>query len=182
MSLDAESTIEQVAAVVSDTLTQAGITAVLSGGAAVQIYTSGIYESKDLDFVAAASNRELERALKSLDFERMQGSRHFLHPTCQYTLEFPTWPIAIGDEVLKEWGERSVGALRIQILTPTQCAMDRLAAFYHWSDRQALDQAVLVATQQTVDIMEIEQWSIREGRSTEFTEFAARVARKRSSL
>jgi hypothetical protein len=176
MSLDANSTIEHVAAVVSDALTQAGITAVLSGGAAVQIYTSGMYESKDLDFVAAASNRELERALKRLDFERMHGSRHFLHPTCQYTLEFPTWPLTIGNDVLKEWGERSVGALRIQILTPTQCAMDRLAAFYHWSDRQALDQAVLVATQQTVDIMEIEHWSIREGRRTEFTEFAARVA------
>jgi hypothetical protein len=176
MSLNANSTIEQVAAVVSDTLTQAGITAVLSGGAAVQIYTSGMYESKDLDFVAAASNRELERALKSLDFERMHGSRHFLHPTCQYTLEFPTWPLAIGNDVLKEWGERSVGALRIQILTPTQCAMDRLAAFYHWSDRQALDQAVLVASQQTVDIAQIEQWSMREGRGTEFAEFAVRVA------
>ena len=60
MSLDAESTIEQVAAVVSDALTQAGITAVLSGGAAVQIYTSGIYESKDLDFVAGARRRRTQ--------------------------------------------------------------------------------------------------------------------------
>jgi hypothetical protein len=34
--------------VVSDALTSAGITAALSGGAAVQIYTSGLYESRDL--------------------------------------------------------------------------------------------------------------------------------------
>lgn len=175
MSLDSQSTVEQVAAVVSDALTRAGITAVLSGGAVVQIYTSGMYESKDLDFVASAGNRDLERVLKTLDFTRIGGSRHFVHPSCQFTLEFPTWPLAVGNKVLKKWGERAVGALRIQILTPTQCAMDRLAAFYHWSDRQALDQAVLVATQQTVDLGEIERWSIREGRVAEFREFAVRL-------
>ena len=41
--------------------------------------------------------------------------------------------------------------------------MDRLAAFYHWRDRQGLDQAVLVAAQQVVDLDEIEQWSVRGG-------------------
>jgi hypothetical protein len=68
MQLGATSTIEEVAAVVSDALTSAGITAVLSGGAAVQIYTSGLYKSRDLDFVASASHRELECVLQQLGF------------------------------------------------------------------------------------------------------------------
>jgi len=156
--LSASSSVEEVAAIVSDALTSAGITAVLSGGAAVQIYTSGLYESRDLDFVASGSQRELEQVLKRLGFTRQAG-RHFVHDSCPYTLEFPTWPLAVGNELVREWGERRVGALRIQILTPTQCVMDRLAAFYHWRDRQGLDQAVLVAAQQVVDLDEIERWS-----------------------
>jgi hypothetical protein len=33
--------------------------------------------------------------------------------------------------------------------------MDRLAAFHHWRDRQALDQAVAVTSAQAVDLDEI---------------------------
>ena len=73
------------------------------------------------------------------------------------------------------WGEQSVGELRIQILTPTQCVMDRLAAFYHWRDRQGLDQAVLVASLHLVDRDEIECWSISEGHSVSHREFVTRL-------
>jgi hypothetical protein len=174
MQLSAASSIEEVAAVVSDALTSAGITAVLSGGAAVQIYTSGLYESRDLDFVASASQRELQRVLQRLGFTRQAG-RHFVHETCPYTLEFPPWPLAVGNELVRNWGEQSVGELRIQILTPTQCVMDRLAAFYHWRDRQALEQAVLVGSLHSIDLDEIERWSAREGQSSAHTEFAVRL-------
>jgi hypothetical protein len=67
----------------------------------------------------------------------------------------------------------------MQILTPTQCVMDWLAAFYHWRDRQGLDQAVLVAAQQVVDLDEIERWSVREGHAEAHREFAARVKKTR---
>lgn len=110
MQLSASSSVEEVAAIVSDALTLAGITAVLSGGAAVQIYTSGLYESRDLDFVASASQRELEQVLTRLGFTREAG-RHFVHKLCPYTLEFPAWPLAVGNELVREWGERPVGAL-----------------------------------------------------------------------
>lgn len=131
MNLDASTPIEQVAATVSAALAAAGITAVLSGGAVVQIYTSGLYVSRDLDFVTSAGHREIEVALGRLGFVRQVG-RHFVHPSCPYTLEFPPWPLAIGREVIREWGTRPVGQLSIQILTPTQSVMDRLAAYYHW--------------------------------------------------
>jgi hypothetical protein len=161
---------------VSHALTAAGITAVLSGGAVVQIYSHGLYVSRDLDFVSSASHREIEAALDSLGFTRQQG-RHFTHPECPYTVEFPPWPLAIGRELIREWTERAVGLLSIQILTPTQCVMDRLAAFYHWRDRQALDQAVAVAAAQDIDLADIQRWSAAEGQDALYREFRVALAR-----
>jgi hypothetical protein len=177
--LDASSSIEEIAGVVSAALTAAGITAVLSGGAAVQIYSSGVYVSRDLDFVSPAGHREIESALRSLGFKR-QSSRHFVHATCPYTLEFPPWPLAVGRHLIREWTTRTVGSLTIQILTPTQCVMDRLAAFYHWRDRQALDQAVKVASAQAVDLEEIRRWSVAEGQNSAHEEFVRALIRSES--
>jgi hypothetical protein len=177
MVLDASTPIEQVAATVSAALAAAGITAVLSGGAAVQIYTSGLYVSRDLDFVSAAGHREIESVLGKLGFVH-QGGRHFVHPSCPYTLEFPPWPVAIGREVIREWGTRAVGPLSIEILTPTQCVMDRLAAFYHWRDRQALDQAVAVTSSQDVDLDVVRCWSTSEGHDEHYEEFLRTIRRR----
>lgn len=49
-----DSTLLEVAALVSAELQNAGIAATLSGGAAVSIYTDNAYQSKDLDFVTAS--------------------------------------------------------------------------------------------------------------------------------
>jgi hypothetical protein len=35
---------------------------------------------------------------------------------------------------------------------PTDCVKDRLAAFYHWGDRQGLEQAILVLKTNAIDI------------------------------
>jgi hypothetical protein len=52
-SITRESTLLEVAAIVSDALQKAGIAATLSGGSAVSIYTENAYQSRDLDFVMA---------------------------------------------------------------------------------------------------------------------------------
>ncbi len=46
-------------------------------------------------------------------------------------------------------------------------------------DRQALDQAVLVATRHPIDLDAVERWSQRERQSEHFREFAASLARGR---
>ncbi|MDP2228515.1 MAG: hypothetical protein Q8J78_13685 [Moraxellaceae bacterium] len=51
------------------------------------------------------------------------------------------------------------------LLTPTDCVKDRLSAYYHWHDRQALEQAVWVAQRQAVDREAVRQWSAQEGMS-----------------
>jgi len=47
-------TLVELAAIVSDTLEREGIIATLSGGAVVSIYTENRYVSADLDFVTIA--------------------------------------------------------------------------------------------------------------------------------
>ncbi len=89
------------------------------------------------------------------------------------------WPLAVGSELIREWTELAVGKIKFRILTPTQCVMDRLAAFCFWRDRQALEQAVLVATRNEVDIALVEQWSNKEGRDEHFQEFLTGLARAR---
>jgi hypothetical protein len=108
--------------------------------------------------------------VRPLGFERTSG-RHFVHAECPFTLEFPPWPLAVGRQLVPEWSERRVAYGVIQMLSPTQCVMDRLAAFYFWRDRQALDQAVAVAQGHQVDLDEVRRWSEAEDRRTEFDEF-----------
>ncbi len=64
----------------------------------------------------------------------------------------------------------------LRIISPTDCVKDRLAAYYHWGDRQCLVQAVLVAKERKVDIEEIRKWSEAESMKDKFEEFRAKLA------
>ena len=60
--INEHTSLEELAAVVSETLEKAGIIATLSGGAAVSIYSNNRYQSEDLDFVTAALVVDLKTA------------------------------------------------------------------------------------------------------------------------
>lgn len=74
--------------------------------------------------------------------------------------------IYISDYLRKNGIEEGNRILRL--LSPTDCVKDRLAAFYHWDDRQSLDQAILVCRDNNVDLKEIERWSLNEGMKNKF--------------
>lgn len=74
--------------------------------------------------------------------------------------------------------EVSTGILRI--ISPTDCVKDRLAWFYHDNDTECLEQAVLVAGANDIDIGEIERWSKVEGKSDKFGQIRERLAKKRT--
>lgn len=170
MKITKASTIKEIAALVSQALNDKGLSAVLSGGAVVSIYTDNKYESKDLDFVTAEQIRDLESVLLALGFQKVNG-RHFSHSQTEYYVEFPSSPLALGDELVQSWDELKTKAGTIQILTPTQCVMDRLAGFYHWNDKQNLDQAVMVAKKCNINLSRVKQWSIKEGKLDKFNIF-----------
>jgi len=169
--------LEQLAAIVASALQKAGISAVLSGGAVVSIYTNNAYQSVDLDFITAAGKRDLSKVMKTLGFAE-DGSRHFRHPLSRFSVEFPAGPLMVGDEPVRDHAEKRSRFGVIRLLTPTDAVKDRLAAFFHWSDRQSLEQAVAIARDQPVKLAEIRRWSIAEGKPDGYAIFAARLKKR----
>ena len=123
----------------------AGITTVLSGGAAVDIHSGGAQPSDDLDFVTGHLVAEIEAVLARLGFVRARDPRQsvFTHPLAKWCLEFPAAPLAFGNRTvpMSECGEVGTSEGPLRIITPTHCLMDRLAACGHWDDTAALTQA-----------------------------------------
>ena len=76
--IDEDSPLEEVATLVCTRLEADGISVVLSGGAAVSIYSENEYESYDLDFIPTGLARRVDHTMQALGFERQQ--RHWVHP------------------------------------------------------------------------------------------------------
>jgi hypothetical protein len=172
------STLEQVALAVGAQLTRCGIRAVLTGGACVAIYT-GTYVSKDADFVVQSRVRqaELDEALAHLGFGRQ--AERYVHSASPFYVEFPPGPLSIGDDLGIVPVELRVGDTHALALSPTDSCRDRLAAFYHWNDRQALGLAVQIAARQQVDMAVVSAWSESEGMTSKYEEFEREVKRGR---
>lgn len=97
--------------------------------------------------------------------------KDFYHDNADFTVEFPGSELVIGDEPMKPEGEIKVGKFTLKLLSPTQCVMDRLAAFYHWKDRQSLEQALMVAQSHPVKLLKIKKWSENEGMTDRYEVF-----------
>ncbi len=163
-AITADTTIEELAALVSQALERAGITATLSGGAAVSLYSENEYESVDLDFVSSARLDEIGTAVESLGFHRAGKGRQFENPSTRWYLEFPPGPLGFGETNVRD---ESVPVLHtrfgpLRVVTPTQSVMDRLAAYMHWHDNQAFDQAAMVARRHDIEWGALESWAISE--------------------
>lgn len=163
--------IGELAAYVCSHLEGRNIRVVLSGGACVAIYASDRYVSMDLDFIdrLQTTRRTLKAVLAEIGFTEKQ--RYFVHPDTEFFIEFPSGPLAVGNEPVAEIEEMRLETGTLKLLSPTDCVKDRLAAYYHWNDRQCLQQAVWVAQQREVDWKEIERWSTQEGEKGKFETF-----------
>lgn len=117
--------------------------------------------------------------MESLDFVQDAG-RHFVHPNSKFYVEFPGSAVLVGESPITEFNELKVKGHVLKLLTPTDCVKDRLAAYYHWNDRQGLDQAVWVAQAQPVKLTEVKKWSTNEGNLKKYEEFE--TALKKSKL
>ena len=161
----------ELGAYVSTHLKSNGIQVTLTGGACVSIYSENKYQSLDLDFIEdlPVTRRKLRKVLAEIGFT--EKDRYFNHPDTQFFLEFPSGPLAVGRVAIREVKiiEYSTGQLRL--ISPTDCVKDRLAAYFHWNDRQSLEQAILVTRDQAVDLVEIRNWSEGEGELEKFESF-----------
>lgn len=178
---------EQLATLVSQELENAGITATLSGGAAVSIYSENQYESVDLDFVTAALVDELKTALEPLGFVHTGRPRLsvFDHPKTIWYLEFPPAPLSFGGTYVdpSDCIRIDTGTGYLRIITPTHSIMDRLIAAAAWNEPQSLEQALMVTTHSfdKVDWQVIDDWVAREGiqNNKEIVEYYEKIGRKR---
>lgn len=181
MKITPESDLAAVALAVAGALRKAGIRAVLTGGACAAIHTAGGYSSEDVDFIlqSTTSGRALDDAMASIGFLRRKDQ--YFHPRTTFFVEFPPGPLAIGRDLavtpVSKRVRASGGAVRT--LSATDSCRDRLAAFYHWADRQSLNVAVMIALRNRVDMRKISAWSDREGAAEGYRQFVRELARAR---
>lgn len=179
MKLTQRSTAAETAAIVGTALSEAGFRAVFSGGGCASIYTGGLYQSVDLDFIlqTAGTQAHLEAAMATIGFER-QANQYF-HPRAPFYVEFPPGPLSIGGDYDITPIELKIEGTRILALSPTDSCRDRMAAFLHWKDRQNLETAVQIALRNDIDLARIRLWCSREGVPEGFDEFMRRLTLSR---
>jgi len=173
----------ELAAFTQEHLRSRGIDVVLCGGACVSIYSREKYVSMDLDMVhislMAPKRNLISETMKRLGFS--EKGRYFKHPDTELIIEFPKGPPAVGEEPVKEIHERKEVTGILKIISPTDCVKDRLTWFYHDNDRQCLEQAVLVARENKIDIREVERWSAGEGKKNLFQQIKKQLTTKDNS-
>jgi hypothetical protein len=156
-------------------LAENGFDAVLVGGAVVSIYTDGLYESGDLDFVIQnLSKDKLPEIMKEIGF--IKTGKDYIHPVCKHLfVEFPSGPLGIGEDYNIKPREETVGGTKIKILSPTDCIKDRLASYIHWKAEECLEQAVSVAKAHKFNNSAVKRWCQGENAPEAFDKFQKRI-------
>ncbi len=169
-----------MAACVADALARSKIRAVLTGGACATLYSKGEYESFDLDFVlqSAVTPGQLDAVMRTIGFRR--SGNQFRHPRAAFFVEFPAGPLRIGADIAIRPVVYRVGKVSVRVLSATDSCRDRLAAFFHWNDRQSLNTAIQIARGREVNLKAIRAWSEREGASEKFLEFLGVLGKARA--
>jgi len=173
VKLTGRSKLSEVALCVGKALEAAGIRAVLTGGACACLYSGGLYQSSDLDFIiqGSISSEKLDSALKEVGYHRK--GHHYEHSAAPFVVEFPAGPLAIGRDFRIDPVAYRIRKATILALSPTDSCRDRLAAFYHWQDRQSLRVAVQIARRHRVNLDVLRRWSEQEGAKAGFEDFLA---------
>ncbi|MEI8300681.1 MAG: hypothetical protein WCG10_03610 [Chlamydiota bacterium] len=159
----------ELAGYVAEELRKKGIDTVLVGGACVTIYSENRYQSYDLDYVTYEDIKKVKKALLELDF--IEKSGYFQHEGCPWFVEFVSPPVAVGNEPICEFNNITTKLEIIKLLRPEDSVKDRLGSFYHWFDKQGLEQAVSICLAQNINLDEIEKWSQQEGQLEKFQLF-----------
>jgi hypothetical protein len=174
------SSLEQIAMAVGNALRERGIRAVLTGGACASLYSGGTYSSVDADFVliGEAKLADLDAIMDSLGFRRRRD--RYVHAKTEYFVEFLPGPLAIGRDDRIRPATRRSGGVAALLLSPSDSCRDRLAAYYHWNDRQSLAVAVQIAVRNRIRWSVLSRWSDAEGFLEKYDEFTrlVRAARR----
>jgi hypothetical protein len=122
------------AAIITTALRDAGMTATLVGGAAIEFYAPGSYATTDLDFVVEGRTREaIHEVMSALGFAR--SGRHWVLD--DLFVEVP------GSYQAEPTNEYPMGDLVLRVVRKEHVLADRIVGFRHWKywayGLQALD-------------------------------------------
>ncbi len=160
--------LENLAGFISTELREKGIDIILVGGACVTIYSHNRYQSYDLDFVVYEDMKKVKEALKEIGFYEKSG--YFHHADCKWIVEFVSSPVAIGKEIISNFHKVKVATGTIKMLRIEDSVKDRLASYFHWNDRQGLEQATSICLEHKIDLKEVKKWAQKEGFESKFQE------------
>lgn len=179
VTLGDKSSLLEVAISVGDALRKHRIRGILTGGACASIYSGGQYVSADADFVLTGEvdRHQLDTAMASVGFAR-DGDR-YVHPKTRFFVEFPRGPLAIGADHRVRPVLRTFRGKRALVLSATDSCRDRLAAYYHWNDRQSLEVAVAIARKNKLNWKVLRDWSELERFLDRLEEFKRAVDHER---
>jgi len=155
--------ITELAGIIAEHLQLHGIEVVLVGGLAVEIYTENLYLTKDIDMVNTNYQppKQIHAAMAELGFHK-QG-RVYVNNTSDISVEFPSAPLSVGDELIKSTTHAVVANKSIPILKVEDVVKDRLAAFIHWKDQQSLIQATAILIKHHLKPATFKKFCIKEG-------------------
>lgn len=176
LSIRATDDLTTIAFKVCTALDLGGYRAILTGGSAATVYAPEAYQSADLDYIAnfAYFREEFDAILNGIGYAR-QLMRVYRCPVTPLSLEFPNDENMIGSDFVKDFATLTRDALKLYILTPTDCVRDRLCSYYWFNSVSALGAAVDVARIQPVDLEVVKDWSVREGELEKFGDFVRRL-------
>lgn len=114
----------EVAAFVQSHLRKYKIYVTLSGGAAVSIYTVNRYVSADVDLVedTYVDRSKIKTAMEEIGFQ--EKNRYFIYPDTQHIIEFPSGPLSVGGEPVKNIKEITYVTGVLRVISPTDCVKD----------------------------------------------------------
>ena len=160
--------ITELSALVAEHLQNHGIEVVLVGGLAVEIYTENLYLTKDIDMVNTNYQppAKIHAAMAELGFHKK--GRVYVNDTTDITVEFPSAPLSVGDELIKTTTRQRIADKEIPILKVVDVVKDRLAAFMHWQDRQSLIQATAIILKHQLSLQSFKDFCEREGDSEHY--------------
>lgn len=158
----------EMAALIVETLAAHDIDVVLVGGSCVCVWTNEKFGSLDLDFIDLTYSRrkQIAAALSQIDFSPNERQpKYFTHPDCQWSVEFPTAPLAVGHEFIgdKQVAEKETSTGTLRLLCPTDTIKDRLLWWYLENDPQCWEQALEIARNHKVLWADLKKWHEGEG-------------------
>ncbi len=158
----------ELAALIANHLGKKDIKVVLVGGLAVEFYTKNIYLTKDIDMVDVSYQppKVMHGAMAELGF--LKEGKVYKNKSTNITVEFPSSPLQVGNDLIKETTTVSVANSELPILYVRDVVKDRLAAYFHWNDRPSLAQALTVMLCHDISPADVEAFCIREKDSEEF--------------